>query len=128
VIVESGSVALIERVREGRTYYLFPGGGVEPGETPEEAAVREAREELGVDVELGDLVYDEVFAGTRFLYFRARVVGGEFGTGGWPDHAERAEEERVLSGTHRPAWIALDDLAGKDIRPPELAKLVVEHG
>lgn len=34
----------------------FPGGKVEPGESPEEAAVREAREELGVEVELGALI------------------------------------------------------------------------
>jgi 8-oxo-dGTP diphosphatase len=34
----------------------FPGGKVEPGESPEQAAVREAREELGVEVELGALI------------------------------------------------------------------------
>ncbi|WP_022920260.1 (deoxy)nucleoside triphosphate pyrophosphohydrolase [Ornithinimicrobium pekingense] len=34
----------------------FPGGKVEPGEPPAGAAVREAREELGVRVELGDPV------------------------------------------------------------------------
>ena len=34
--------------------------------------------------------------------------------------------ERVREGCTY--WIALDDLAGKDIRPLELAKLVFEHG
>lgn len=34
----------------------FPGGKVEPGEGPAEAAVREAREELGVEVRLGEPV------------------------------------------------------------------------
>jgi 8-oxo-dGTP diphosphatase len=36
----------------------FPGGKVEPGESPAQAAVREIREELGVDVELGEPVGD----------------------------------------------------------------------
>ncbi|WP_134773918.1 (deoxy)nucleoside triphosphate pyrophosphohydrolase [Ornithinimicrobium flavum] len=34
----------------------FPGGKVEPGEEPAAAAVREVREELGVEVELGERV------------------------------------------------------------------------
>ena len=56
VIVEDGRVALIERVRDQRTYFKFPGGRVEDGESPQQAAVREAHEELGVSVELGDLI------------------------------------------------------------------------
>jgi 8-oxo-dGTP diphosphatase len=56
VILENGRVTLIERVRDRRTYFVFPGGGVEAGESPQQAAVREAHEEFGVSVELGDLI------------------------------------------------------------------------
>jgi 8-oxo-dGTP diphosphatase len=42
VIVEGAHVLLIKRNNKGRTYYVFPGGGIEVGESPQEAAVREA--------------------------------------------------------------------------------------
>ena len=126
VIVQDGRLALIKRVRAGNTYYLFPGGGVEAGETPEQAAVREAREELGVEVQIGELVHEEVFQGATFLYFEAEIVGGEYGTGRWPDHAARDEEARERSGTHEAVWLPLDELAevqvGLDVRPVELVQ------
>ena len=34
VLLDGDYLCLIERRRAGHTYYLFPGGGTEPGETP----------------------------------------------------------------------------------------------
>lgn len=50
-------VLLLRRAFEpGRGLWTFPGGFVDLGESVEEAAVRETREELEVDIELGRLV------------------------------------------------------------------------
>ena len=47
VLVREGEVALMRRARDGQDYYVFPGGGIEAGETAEAAAAREVWEELG---------------------------------------------------------------------------------
>ena len=48
VIIRDGRVAMIYSVKYG--YYKFPGGGIEPGESPVEAMIRETREETGLRV------------------------------------------------------------------------------
>jgi 8-oxo-dGTP pyrophosphatase MutT (NUDIX family) len=48
VVVRDGQVLLIARQRAGHHYAILPGGGIEPDETPAEAARRELREETGL--------------------------------------------------------------------------------
>ena len=48
IIIRDHRAAMIHSLRYG--YYKFPGGGIEPGETPLEAMIRETREEAGLIV------------------------------------------------------------------------------
>ena len=50
VILKDGKILLIKRVKPGQEYYTFPGGGVEAGESFEDAVRREVKEELCLDV------------------------------------------------------------------------------
>lgn len=46
VIVKDNKIILIKRVKSNETYWVFPGGGIEPGETKEVALLREISEAL----------------------------------------------------------------------------------
>ncbi len=59
-IIRDGEILLIQHREHatGAAYWLLPGGGMEPGETPEATVAREMREETGLDVRVERLVLD----------------------------------------------------------------------
>lgn len=48
MVCRNGKLLLVEQNLKGRDFFNLPGGGIEEGETPEEAALRELEEETGV--------------------------------------------------------------------------------
>lgn len=82
-VIENGKVLLTKR--EDFEVWCLPGGGVEDGESLAEGAIREAKEETGLDVELTRLVgvYSRMGGGMHDVHavlYAARPVGGELKT------------------------------------------------
>ena len=102
VIIENNKVALIQRNRDGAVYYVFPGGGIEQGEAPEEGAKREALEELGVDVKIDECIAKVEFNGTQY-FFAAEIIDGVFGTGQGEEYIDQTRER----GTYLPMWVEI---------------------
>jgi 8-oxo-dGTP pyrophosphatase MutT (NUDIX family) len=60
-IINNHQILLIRHreYRSGRSYWVIPGGGMEPGETGEDCVRREMKEETDLDVQVLSLLMDE---------------------------------------------------------------------
>ena len=116
IVVGVRGVVLLKHKRLG--LWLQPGGHIDAGETPWDGALREAREETGLDVAFAgtagvpELVHVDVHAGGRghtHLDLRYLVVAGdtdpappdgesqEIDWFDWPSAIERASDDRLRS-------------------------------
>lgn len=107
VIVDDGRLLLIQRGREPqRGLWAVPGGKVEPGETMRAAARREAAEETGLEVEVGDVTWvgEVIDPGYHLVIidFEASVVGGKL------EAADDAADVR---------WVPLDQASDYPLTP-----------
>lgn len=121
ILIHNDRVALIERHRAGLHYFIFPGGGIDEGETAEEAAIREAHEELGITVEIQQKIAEVRFNENRQIYFLVNWVDGEFGTGTGEEYGELDPAH----GTYEPLWMLMDEVLGNNVLPKPLAEIVV---
>lgn len=108
-----GRALLVRQTDSGR--WATIGGSVDVDESPDAAAVREAREEVGIEVELTEIL--GVLGGPEFrltypngdqcayvsIVYAARVVGGEL----QPDGDE----------TDAVKWFSRDELVGPELAP-----------
>ena len=100
---ETNRVLLVRFWDGDRSWWCTPGGGVEPGENDQSAAVRELREELGdAPIELGPCIWTRRHVGV----FR----GDAF------DQSERIYLGRVTAFEPRPSPAALLEHGTEDIR------------
>jgi mutator protein MutT len=114
IIVNEGRLLLV-RLRPTMKFHL-PGGGIEPGETPEETVRREVREETGIEIEVGPLAHYEEFC---FYYDPSdRAYRGKH----WyylcrPLTTTLLGREEVEDGSaEEPGWFACDSLAAEDFQ------------
>lgn len=117
VLIENNKVLLTTTKVPSGTITNFPGGGLELGETPIEAVVREFDEETGLKVSVENLI----FCSQKFqqnpeypdeqlmhIYYRVRRTGGEL--------LAKGNNDDVLNV----GWVSFDDLSNHRILAVDL--------
>ena len=111
VVLRKGNLLVMHRRRGGREYAVLPGGGIEEGETVQDAVLRELREETGLRGRLGALLPVPIESESPALYLSVEVDGTALELGG-PER-ERADPQNV----YRPAWVPLAEVDALDLVP-----------
>lgn len=121
IIDDAGRLLMIQRADNG--LWAIPGGGQEVGETSSQAAIREVKEETGVEAQVTGLVgiysdphhviaYDDGEVRQEFsICYRGRPVGGQ---------------PTVSDESIRVEWIEASRLEGLDMHPS--MRFRVAHG
>jgi 8-oxo-dGTP pyrophosphatase MutT (NUDIX family) len=118
VVDPDDRVLLLRYGSDHDAWWITPGGGIDAGESDEEALRRELREELGLDAfEIGPLLFE-----------RERHFLGEPGFGGQANRSYLVRvpplEARVISEAEEARWFALEELATLPTSPYDLPQLL----
>jgi ADP-ribose pyrophosphatase YjhB (NUDIX family) len=131
LIIDAGRILLANHRDDAGIYFLLPGGGQEFGESLTAALVRECREEIGVEVEVGELLgtRDYIASHHEFaatdkahqveLMFRCTLTAASPtpSLGAVPDPRQIGVE-----------WIELAQLASVRLYPRRLGEVLVANG
>lgn len=110
-VCRNGKILLVEHVMRGRDFFNLPGGGIEDGETPEEAALRELKEETNVTGRILRPLTIEFKPDleSRIFTFLVEIPENAVATKGIDP--ELPEEEQTIIGV---AWRSLEEIPERD--------------
>jgi 8-oxo-dGTP diphosphatase len=126
-LIKNGSILMVQHVERLRSYWTLPGGGLETGETPAEAAVREVWEETGLRVRSVRLLWEGTYGhgaavSPESCFLVERLAGEEHPVetvlGLDPEEAHLPTDQRLLQNV---AWVPLENMG----RDPQVARVLL---
>jgi 8-oxo-dGTP diphosphatase len=124
IVIKGDKLLVMFRNKFGKKYVALPGGAIDIGETPEQAALREVREETTIIAENPRPVFIDhaSFYGDQ-LVFRCDYVSGEPRLG--PGTHEEAIN-KLGKNLYEPGWLPLSQLPDVPFLSSELQQAIIQ--
>jgi mutator protein MutT len=127
IIMHNNALLLMQRRRRGHTFYVFPGGTVESGETTDQAAVREVHEETSIEVQALHVLYnvrilDATSFKDHFFYICSYVTGTPY----LPQNSIEWRRMHSEDNYYNPLWVPIELLGSTLIYPLEIRDLLID--
>lgn len=130
LILEMGNNLILIKRRKRvdgkiKEFYVIPGGMLDEGETWEEAGIREAKEELNVDVVIDSMLveeYNEDLDKLEHFYF-AKIIKGTPRNGNGEEFQNQSIDSKY--GTYEVVKISKKEIGAYNILPVSIKDLLV---
>lgn len=127
IIIEDNKLLVVKRTKVNEVYWVLPGGGVEDGETVEQAMIREGKEELDLDLKVKNLTAiiksgKKEAKGQEEFFYQCEIVGGQLRKGNGPEF----QEGNNYKGSYDFGWISIKELDKYDLRSEEIKSNIIK--
>lgn len=126
IVVKNNALLVMHRNKFGHEFYALVGGGIDVGESQEQALYREVSEETGLQINNPKLVIVEDAGdmyGVQYIYTADYVAGDPALAVNSPEAMIHASGKNLYT----PMWLPLDQLPNVTFMPPELKELLLKH-
>jgi len=123
IIIQDNKILLIHRFRDGEEYYVFPGGAVEANETPEQAVIREIKEETNLDAEIERKLWEHEndYDKRTYVCYLITKFKGKLELGG-PEVERSSEENKYIL-----EWHKISEIKNLPLYPENIKNKVIEE-
>lgn len=131
IIINEGKLLTIKKYDYNKFMNILPGGGQEPGETLKEAVIRECREEIGVEVEVNELLFVSEYIGKNHEHAQwdseTHVVVHLFSCTPPSDLSKIGKGIEPDPDQIGIEWIRLDELSNSNFYPKAMIPILLKY-